>query len=165
LDLKRSSAVLALVLSCAASAAEVRPGVGLALGASPGIPTAPLVAAKLDIQVEGGDRSVAFFAAARFSTYFFAQSTLFTPTIEAGARWHVSRKITLGLAIAAGAAVLFGPDGGTLYMVGATIEPFTWSLTPHHELGLVITALLPASRPLPSFNVLVLPAVGYTYHF
>lgn len=147
----------------------MRPGIGAGIGALPVSALAPLVSPRLDIQVEGGDHSVAFFVAARFSTFVVSPS-LFAPTIEAGARWHVSRKITLGLAIGTGIALLLARDGGSVFLVGATIEPFTWSFTPNHEVGLAISGFLPVGTPGvgasgPFFNVLVEPTVGYTFRF
>ncbi len=145
----------------------MRPGLGLGLGAFPGAPSSPLFSPRFDVQVDGGEGTVAFFAAARFGAYVVAPRRVFVPSLEAGARWHLSRKLTVGLAVGAGLAVF--PDGVT-YLIGATIEPLTWCFTAHHEAGVAISAYLPAGQAPPAgspsaFTALVLPTVGYTFRF
>lgn len=138
------------------------------MGALPTIPSAPLFSPRLDVQVDGGPGYVAFFAAVRFNTLVYrrARAATFAPTIEAGARWHVTARITVGLAIAVGVSVFVGPEGGSGFLVGATIEPFTFSVTRSHEVGVVITGLIPIGTPPgPVFEALVLPGVGYTFRF
>jgi hypothetical protein len=158
--------ILALVLSVAsgASAAEVRPGVGLGAGALPESPSSLLLSPRFDLQVDGGDRTVAFFAAVRFGTSLIAPKGMFVPTVELGARWYVSREITVGLGIAGGLAVFFAAADGSVFLAGMVIEPITWAITAHHEVGLTVLAMLPAS-PGAAFSVLVLPTAGYTYRF
>jgi hypothetical protein len=145
----------------APSLERFRPGISLGAGGSYSL-SALLVSTRVDLEVELSHEFAPFIGLRPLVAV--GRGFCLFANVDLGLRIHVSRNLTIGLAVTWAPTLAFGIHGPEIVtFLGGLIEPFTWTFAGHHELGLSLAALVPRDSEEP--KLWILPTIGYTFRF